>query len=71
MTDNYDQLALSWVRKEINNTLEQARQGLETFADDNHDQTQIQFCINCLRPISLLARSSSRGLTPLLTVFKY
>jgi chemosensory pili system protein ChpA (sensor histidine kinase/response regulator) len=51
MTDNYDQLALSWVRKEINNTLEQARQGLETFADDNHDQTQIQFCINCLHQV--------------------
>jgi len=51
MTDNYDQLALSWVRKEINNTLEQARQGLETFVDDNKDQTQIQFCINCLHQV--------------------
>jgi len=51
MTDNYDQLALSWVRKEINNTLAQARQGLETFVDDNQDQTQIQFCINCLHQV--------------------
>ncbi|MGX5172835.1 Hpt domain-containing protein [Aliikangiella sp. IMCC44653] len=51
MSDNYDQLALSWVRKEINNTLEQARQGLESFADDIQDQTQIQFCINCLHQV--------------------
>ncbi|TQV89025.1 Hpt domain-containing protein [Aliikangiella coralliicola] len=51
MTDNYDQLALSWVRKEINNTLDQARQGLENFAEDNQDQTQIQFCINCLHQV--------------------
>ena len=51
MTDNYDQLALSWVRKEINNTLDQARQGLETFVEDNQDQTQIRFCINCLHQV--------------------
>lgn len=51
MTDNYDQLALSWVRKEINNTLDQARQGLENFAEDTQDQTQIQFCINCLHQV--------------------
>ncbi|WP_444995634.1 Hpt domain-containing protein [Aliikangiella sp. IMCC44359] len=51
MSDNYDQLALSWVRKEINNTLDQARQGLENFAEDTQDQTQIQFCINCLHQV--------------------
>jgi len=51
MSDNYDQLALSWVRNEINNTLEQARQGLENFAEDSQDQTQIQFCINCLHQV--------------------
>jgi len=51
MTDNYDQLALGWVRKEINNTLDQARQGLESFAEDDQDKTQIQFCINCLHQV--------------------
>ncbi len=51
MKDNYDQLALSWVRKEINNTLDQARKGLENFAEDTQDQTQIQFCINCLHQV--------------------
>jgi len=51
MSDNYDQLALSWVRKEINNTLDQARQGLENFAEDSNDQTQIQFCVNCLHQV--------------------
>ncbi len=51
MTDNYDQLALSWVRKEINNTLDQAKQGLESFVEDNQDLTQMQFCINCLHQV--------------------
>ena len=51
MTDNYDQLALSWVRKEINNTLDQARQGLDTFVEDKEDTTQIQFCINSLHQV--------------------
>jgi len=51
MTDNYDQLALSWVRKEINNTLDQAKQGLDTFVEDKEDQTQIQFCINNLHQV--------------------
>ncbi|PHS16381.1 MAG: hypothetical protein COA86_12145 [Kangiella sp.] len=51
MTDNYDQLALSWVRKEINHSLNQAKKGLESFVDDNQDETQIQFCINCLHQV--------------------
>ena len=51
MTNNYDQLALSWVRKEINSTLDKARQGLESFAEDTQDQTQIEFCINCIHQV--------------------
>jgi len=51
MTDNYDQLALSWVRKEINHSLNQAKKGLESFVDDSQDETQIQFCINCLHQV--------------------
>jgi chemosensory pili system protein ChpA (sensor histidine kinase/response regulator) len=51
MTDNYDQLALGWVRKEINHTLDQARQGLESFVENDQDVTQIQFCINCLHQV--------------------
>jgi chemosensory pili system protein ChpA (sensor histidine kinase/response regulator) len=51
MTDNYDQLALSWVRKEINHTLNQAKKGLESFVDDSQDETQIQFCINSLHQV--------------------
>ncbi|MGB0494889.1 MAG: Hpt domain-containing protein, partial [Kangiellaceae bacterium] len=51
MNDNYDQLALSWVRKEINHSLNQAKKGLESFVDDNQDETQIQFCINCLHQV--------------------
>lgn len=51
MADNYDQLALSWVRKEINKTLDQARQGLEAFAENSSDESQIQFCISCLHQV--------------------
>ncbi len=51
MTDNYDQLALSWVRKEINHSLNQAKKGLESFVDDSQDEAQIQFCINCLHQV--------------------
>ena len=51
MADTNEQLALSWVRKEINKSLEQARHGLEAFADNDSDVTQIRFCISCLHEV--------------------
>ena len=51
MADNYDQLALKWVREEVNKTLDQARQALEAFAENAEDSNQIQFCANCLHQV--------------------
>ncbi|WP_144392322.1 Hpt domain-containing protein [Pleionea sediminis] len=51
MADSNEQLALGWVRKEINKSLDQARQGLEAFAENDSDVTQIRFCISCLHQV--------------------
>lgn len=51
MADSNEQLALSWVRKEINKSLDQARHGLEAFAENESDVTQIRFCISCLHQV--------------------
>ncbi len=51
MADNYDQLALKWVREEVNKTLDQARQALEAFAENAEDSTQIRFCVSALHQV--------------------
>ncbi|NQD35799.1 response regulator [Permianibacter sp. IMCC34836] len=51
MADNYDQLALKWVREEVNKTLDQARQALEAFAENADDSTQIRFCSSALHQV--------------------
>lgn len=51
MADNYDQLALKWVREEVNKTLDQARQALESYAENSDDNTQIRFCVSCMHQV--------------------
>ncbi|RLA03064.1 MAG: hybrid sensor histidine kinase/response regulator, partial [Gammaproteobacteria bacterium] len=51
MAVNYDQVALTWVKDEISNTLEQARQSLEEYFEDSDDQSQIRYCLNCLHQV--------------------
>ncbi|MFZ5841482.1 MAG: Hpt domain-containing protein [Pseudomonadota bacterium] len=51
MADNYDQLALKWVREEVNKTLDQARQALEAYAENAEDSTQIRFCSSALHQV--------------------
>ena len=51
MADNYDQLALKWVREEVNKTLDQARQALEAYAENAEDSTQIRFCASALHQV--------------------
>jgi len=51
MTTNYDQVALSWVKKEIGVTLEKARQSLEAYYEDAEDQSQIHYCKKCLHQV--------------------
>ena len=42
---------LSWVKSEIDETLNQARSALEVYAEDQADDTQLQFCKNYLHQI--------------------
>ena len=44
MSDRHDYLALDWVRGEIQETLNQAQQALESFVDTPDDATRMRFC---------------------------
>ena len=51
MADSYDYSTLNWVKGEIDETLDQARQSLEAFVENPEDETQLQFCINHLHQV--------------------
>jgi len=51
MSDSYDYSTLNWVKGEIDETLDQARQSLEAFVENPEDETQLQFCINHLHQV--------------------
>ena len=51
MADNYDQLALRWVKEEVDTTLEQAKQSLEAYVADPDDITRLQTCATCLHQV--------------------
>ncbi|MBI3561757.1 MAG: Hpt domain-containing protein [Gammaproteobacteria bacterium] len=42
---------LNWVKAEIDTTMAQARQALETFVETPSDQSQLQFCLNYLHQV--------------------
>ncbi|PVZ72161.1 Hpt domain-containing protein [Pelagibaculum spongiae] len=44
MADNHDRMALSWVKGEIEVTLEQAKASLESYVDNPRDIAQLRFC---------------------------
>ena len=44
MSDRHDYLALDWVRGEIQETLNQAQQTLESFENNPNDTTRMRFC---------------------------
>lgn len=44
MSDHHDYLALDWVRGEIQETLDQARQALEAYVENPGDSTRMRFC---------------------------
>ena len=48
MADSYDYSTLNWVKGEIDETLDQARQALEGYVENPDDETQLQFCVNHL-----------------------
>ena len=42
---------LSWVKSEIDDTLNQARTALETYVEDPDDESRLQFCFNYLHQV--------------------
>ena len=51
MAESYDYSTLNWVKSEIDETLDQARQSLEAFVENPEDETQLQFCVNHLHQV--------------------
>lgn len=51
MADSYDYSTLNWVKGEIDETLNQARQALEAYVENPEDETQLQFCATHLHQV--------------------
>lgn len=51
MGNGHDYVALDWVRGEIEETLNQARQALEAFAENPEDSAQMRFCLNYIHQV--------------------
>lgn len=51
MGDRHDYVALDWVKGEISETLNQARQALEAFVDNPGDTTRLRFCLTYIHQV--------------------
>ncbi|MCO5786782.1 hybrid sensor histidine kinase/response regulator [Pseudomonas sp. G11-1] len=51
MGDRHDYVALDWVKGEISETLNQARQALEAFVDNPEDTTRLRFCLTYIHQV--------------------
>ncbi|PCI46535.1 MAG: hypothetical protein COB51_06955, partial [Moraxellaceae bacterium] len=51
MGNDHDYLALDWVKGEIEETLKQARQSLESFVSNPEDSTRMRFCLTYLHQV--------------------
>lgn len=51
MGDNHSFLALDWVKGEIEETLKQSRQALESFVENPEDGAQMRFCLAYLHQV--------------------
>lgn len=51
MTYHHDQLALRWVKEEVDNTLTQAQQALEAYVAEPEDSTRLTTCSACLHQV--------------------
>ncbi|MDX1571455.1 MAG: Hpt domain-containing protein, partial [Xanthomonadales bacterium] len=49
--DDIDFTTLSWVKRELDETLNQARQALQAFAEDPSDTSQMRFCATYLHQV--------------------
>jgi len=51
MSDSYEYSTLNWVKAEIDETLDQARQALEAYVENTDDEAQLQFCVNHIHQV--------------------
>ena len=51
MGDRHDYVALEWVKGEIAETLNQARQALETFVENRQDSARLSFCLTYVHQV--------------------
>ncbi|WP_185268050.1 Hpt domain-containing protein [Halopseudomonas xiamenensis] len=51
MGDRHDYVALDWVKGEISETLNQARQALKAFVDNPGDTTRLRFCLTYIHQV--------------------
>ncbi|RMF19929.1 MAG: Hpt domain-containing protein, partial [Gammaproteobacteria bacterium] len=51
MAGSHDYVALEWVRGELDDTLKQAQQALEAYADNMEDSSRLRFCLNYLHQV--------------------
>lgn len=51
MSNNHDLLALDWVKSEIEETLNQAKNSLEEYIKNEEDLTKIRFCLTYLHQV--------------------
>ena len=51
MGDRHDYVALEWVKGEIAETLNQARQALEAFVENREDSTRLSFCLTYVHQV--------------------
>lgn len=49
--DEFDHSTLSWVKKELDETLKQSAQALEAYTEDTSDTTQLRFCATYLHQV--------------------
>ncbi len=49
--ESFDYSTLNWVKGEIDETLDQARQALEAYVENPEDETQMRFCITYLHQV--------------------
>jgi chemosensory pili system protein ChpA (sensor histidine kinase/response regulator) len=48
---SHDYIALEWVKGEIEETLQQAQQALETYVENTEDRTHLKFCLSYLHQV--------------------
>ncbi len=51
MGNSHDYVALDWVRGEIDETLNQARQALEAYVENTEDTSRMRFCLNYIHQV--------------------